>query len=107
MAVDFSSAAAGILGIAQIGIQLATSISRLVSTVKAADKELKAIQPDVSSIALVIKETRDHCHKHASFYTADLIVEPQNIPIDTNSTLKDIEDLLKRCQAALDRITCQ
>ncbi|KAK4616004.1 hypothetical protein CLAFUW4_10224 [Fulvia fulva] len=96
MALDGISAAAGILGIAQIGIQLAASISQFVSTVKAADKDLKAIQPDVKSIGFVIKQTRDYFQKHANSDTSESVSELETTLKDTNVSLNGVKDLLMK-----------
>jgi hypothetical protein len=90
--VEPIGAASGVLGVAEVGFSLAATLYKYASSVKSAEKELKAIAKDVELTSKVLKQTHEQ------------IQRDQNVKLCTSEALDLTSDVLSGCQDAFREV---
>lgn len=84
--------AAGIIQVAEVGFNLATTLYKYASTVKGAERDIKRIARDVKLTSKVLERTHEQ------------LKADQQAQLCTNDALVDLEDVLEGCREAFKEV---
>lgn len=90
--------AAGILQVAEVGFNLATTLYKYASTVKSAGKDIDRIARDVKLTSQVLKRTHEQlkADQQAQLWTDDALVDLEEVLEGCREAFREVDDSLKK-----------
>jgi polyhydroxyalkanoate synthesis regulator phasin len=89
---ELLGAGSGVLGVAEVGFSLASTLYKYASSVKGAEKELKAIAKDVELTSKVLKQAHEQLQKD------------RDGKLCTNEAIDVTSDVLEGCRDAFQEV---
>ncbi|KAK4500349.1 hypothetical protein PRZ48_008538 [Zasmidium cellare] len=90
--------AAGVLQVAEVGFNLATTLYKYASTVKGAERDIKRIARDVKLTSKVLERTHEQlkADKQAQLCTDDALVDLEDVLEGCREAFQEVDDALNK-----------